>query len=109
VIKEIAVMDTLPITSPVAAALALAEVLGFDLPVPCLVSVAPWLLDTSLTRASVSLQFSGPDQLDALHAWAAHFGSPVVMPAPEQSFAYVRFTHCGVRFQCYAELGADES
>jgi len=101
-------MDTLPITSPVAAALALAEVLGFDLPVPCLASVHPWLMDKTYI-ASVDLQFSGPDQLDALHTWAGRLGVTVEMPAPKQSFAYVHFAHSGVRFQCYAQLGADES
>lgn len=101
-------MDTLPITSPVAAALALAEVLGFDLPVPCLVSVTPWLMDGTRT-APVDLQFSGPDQLDALHVWAARFGVTVEMPASKHSFAHVHFAHSGVRFKCYAQLGADES
>jgi hypothetical protein len=108
VIKETAVMNTLPIISTVAAALALAEVLGFDLPVPCLVSVHPWVMDRTYT-SSVDLQFSGPDQLDALHAWAARFGVTVDMPAPDQRFAYVHFAHSGVRFQCYAQLGADEA
>ena len=101
-------MDTLPTTSPVAVALALAEVLGFDLPVPCLVSVTPWLLGKTHT-ASVNLQFSGPDQLDALQAWAARFGVTVEMPEPDKRFAYVHFAHSGIRFECYAQLGTDES
>jgi len=101
-------MDTLPTTSPVAAALVLAEVLGFDLPIPCLVSVHPWLTGRTST-ASVDFQFSGADQLDALHAWAARFGVTVEMPAPDQRFAYVHFAHSGVRFECYAQLGTDES
>jgi len=97
-------MDTLP----VAAALALAEVLGLGLPAPCLVSVTAWLLDRPRT-ASADLQFSGPGRLDALRSWAARFGVPVDLPASGQGFAYVRFTRSGVPFKCYAQLGTDES
>ncbi len=100
-------MDTLTTVSPVAAVLALAEVLGFDLPVPCNISFSPWVLDRP--SAAFALQFRGPDQLDSLHAWAARYGVTVEMPGPGQSFAHVYFTHSGVRFQCYAELRPDES
>jgi hypothetical protein len=110
VIKETAVMDTLPIVSPVAAALALAEVLGFGLPVPRSVTVTPWLLDSTSTLPAIDLQFRAPDPFDALLAWALRFGVTVELPWPEQGdFAYVHFTHCGVRFQCYARLGTDKS
>jgi hypothetical protein len=103
-------MDTLPTTSPVAAALVLAEVLGFGLPVPRSVTVSPWLLGSTHTISAIDLQFRGPDPFDALLAWALRFGVTVELPWPEQGdFAHVYFTHSGIRFQCYAQLGADES
>jgi hypothetical protein len=108
VIKEIAVMDTLPITSPVAAALALANVLGRDLPASDYITVKPSAVHRSYGTA-IDLQFSGAHQLEALHAWATHFGVTVEMPDSVQGFAHVYFTHCGVRFACYAQLGTDAS
>lgn len=103
-------MDTFQTVSPVAAVLALAEVLGFGLPVPCSITVSPWLLDSTHTVPAIDLQFDGPDPFGALHAWALRFGVTVELPWPEQGdFAHVRFTHCGVRFQCYARLGTVRS
>jgi len=103
-------MDTLQTVSPVAAVLALAEVLGFGLPVPCLVSVSPWALDDTYAPSAIDLQFDGPDPFGALHAWALRFGVTVELPWPEQGdFGHVRFTHCGVRFDCYARLGTVKS
>jgi hypothetical protein len=101
-------MDTLQTTSPVAAALALADVLGLKLPDPCHVSMSPWAVNSSYSTA-VDLQFRGLDKLDAMHAWAARFGVTVAMPNPGYDFAHVYFTHSGVRFQCYADLRPDKS
>lgn len=103
-------MDTTQTVSPVAAVLALAEVLGFGLPLPCLASVNPWALDRPHTVSAIDLQFDGPDLFGALHAWALRFGVTVELPWPEQGdFGHVRFTHCGVRFKCYAQLGTVRS
>ena len=99
-------MDALQTVSPVAAVLALAEVLGFGLPVPCLVTVSPGLLDSPHAISAIDLQFEGPDWPDVLLAWALRFGVTVELPWPEQGdFVRVRFTHCGVRFKCYAQVG----
>jgi hypothetical protein len=101
-------MDTLPITSPVAAALALADVLGLALPVPDHITVSPWAMD-SIYVCAVDMQFRGPDKLDSMYAWAARFGVTVAMPAPGQHFACVYFTQSGVRCGCYADVRPDES
>lgn len=97
-------MDTLSTTSPVAAALALAEVLALDLPESCLVTVSPWAVNHPCTTA-VGLQFG---ESGALHAWAAHFGVAVEMPGSDRRFAYVYFTHSGVRFECYADTRPEQ-
>ena len=60
-------MDTTQTVSPVAAALALAEVLGFGLPVPRSVTVTPWLLDSTTTLPAIGLQFRAPDPFVAVY------------------------------------------
>lgn len=97
-------MGTLTTASPVAAALALVEVLALDLPESHYVTVHPWAVNRPRTTA-VDLQFR---TLDALQAWAAHFGAAVEMPEPDDRFARVYFTHSGIRFECYADIKPDE-
>ena len=100
-------MDTVQTISPVAAVLALADVLGLDLPESELISIHPQAINSRYT-ASVDLQFHGAAGLGAMRAWAAYFGVTVEMPEPGRSFAYVHFTHSGVRFECYADIRPDK-
>jgi hypothetical protein len=105
--KETPTVNTLSTTSPVAAALVLADVLGYNLPEPCSVSVSPWAVNSPYITA-VDMQFHGPDKLDALHAWATHFDVTVEMPKPDMSFAHVYFTHSDIRFSCYADVRSED-
>jgi hypothetical protein len=108
VIKETAAMDSLTkAASPVAAALALADVLGLGLPVPEMVTIAPWA-DSAYTSA-VDLLFMGPDRFTAMDAWAARFGVPVIPPKPGRHFARAEFTHSGVRFEVAADTRPEKA
>lgn len=87
-----------------AQAAVTAEVLSLGLPVPVLVSLHAHVgRDTSVV--SVGLQFAGFGNVDAVRAWAAHFGAEVVTrPASnDPGTVWIRsyFTCSGFQFEAY--------
>ena len=93
-------------------ALALFDALRLGLPAPDYMGVWPGFAGSAVTSA-ISFQFNARDKLDALAAWADRFGVSVrVAPgrrAGASAFHQISFTHCGVLFDAYVEVKADEA